>query len=59
MKIKFCPKCKSINVEAETHWFVIMTSKPGWFCNKCGFRAAECPEKDIKIKKSKYKKAKK
>ena len=48
MRVKFCPKCKSKEIE------LFVGGKIGlWECKKCGFRSAIFPEKEIKLKKKK------
>ena len=54
IKIRFCPKCKSENVEMNaTPLSAVAGINPGWICNKCGFNSLEFPEKELKLNKKK------
>ena len=54
MKIKFCPKCKNIDLEMIAGGMVGMMR-----CKKCGFSGAIFPEKEIVKKLNKKTKLKK
>lgn len=49
VKIRFCPKCKSTNIEKDLE---VLPTKFGiqldWICKDCGFKAAEFPQKEVK-----------
>jgi ribosomal protein L37AE/L43A len=42
MKVKFCPKCRSTEIELSTGGLTGM-----WECRKCGFTGTLFPEKEI------------
>ncbi|VVB79175.1 Uncharacterised protein [uncultured archaeon] len=51
MKPKFCPKCKSEDVEIKITTSASYGSPQNWKCNDCGFSAPEFPELKKKTKK--------
>lgn len=56
MKIKYCPKCKSVNVRINITPSAVLGAPQKWECLKCGFQSNSIfPEKKIekKIKKRK------
>lgn len=57
--MKFCPKCKSEDVEIKTNAMTFLGMNVGWTCNDCGFNFIEFPEKEEKPKKKIKEKRKK
>lgn len=51
MNPRFCPKCKSKNVEIKTNVMTSLGMNVGWTCNDCGFTFQEFPELKKKVKK--------
>ncbi|MBU1136085.1 MAG: hypothetical protein ABIG37_00045 [Nanoarchaeota archaeon] len=50
MRIKFCPKCKSYEIE------LMVGGEIGLYrCKKCGFSGSIFPEKEIKLNKRRIK----
>ena len=45
--LKFCPKCKSVDVEKEMALTMIFGIPQQWKCNKCGFKNYVFPEKEF------------
>ncbi len=56
MKKKFCPKCKSVNIEKELNVLLAVGVPQNWRCKECGYYGIVFPkadEKDIsKIKRN-------
>jgi Zn ribbon nucleic-acid-binding protein len=50
MKVKFCPRCKSANLELVAGGNIGMLE-----CTVCKYRGSIFPEKEIKIKNNKKK----
>jgi len=46
MRIKFCPKCKSTEIEMSSGGLTGF-----WNCKKCGYNGTLFPEKEINKKK--------
>ena len=44
MRVKFCPKCGSEEINMVSGWFGM------WECRKCKFRGAVFPEKEVGLK---------
>ena len=51
MEKRFCPKCKSTNVERVIDFMLIFGAPQKWKCNNCGFYNVEFPTKE-KINKN-------
>ena len=48
MKKKFCPKCKSFNVEKEFNVLLAAGVPQKWICKECGYYGIIFPEVDEK-----------
>lgn len=62
MKIRFCPKCKSVKVKIKITPSAVFGAPQQWACDKCGFESyAIFPEKEVEEldKKGKNNKARK
>lgn len=47
-KIRYCPKCKSVNVRIDITTTAALGVPQKWECMKCGFESyAIFPERDI------------
>jgi len=57
-KIKFCPKCKSKDVEIRMSTGIIFGMPQQWRCNKCGYMNYVFPEMEVGNEKNKTKKSK-
>ena len=59
MKVKFCPKCKSSNIEKELNVLLAVGAPQKWICKECGYYGLMFPEineKNInKIRREKIK----
>ena len=51
---RFCPKCKSEEVEIKINPLIKLGSPQGWLCNNCGYSNVIFPEK-VKLNKVKLK----
>ena len=50
---KFCPRCKSKNVEIKATAMIGIGAPQNWVCNNCGYSNIVFPElKKLKTKKS-------
>lgn len=50
--VKFCPKCRSLDVRLEWKSFWFLGFPPSYACKKCGFKSMIFPEISTeKIKK--------
>lgn len=48
MKIRFCPKCKSVKVKIKITPSAVFGAPQQWACEKCGFESyAIFPEKEV------------
>lgn len=46
-KIRFCPKCKSKNVQINITLGAAFGFPQQWRCNKCGFKSYDFPEMEV------------
>jgi len=48
MKIKYCPRCKSINVRVRITPSAVFGIPQKWECMECGFESSSIfPEKEV------------
>jgi len=52
-KTKFCPKCKSRDVNIKIGTSAAYGCPQKWQCNNCGFELLSFPEKVVNIKDKK------
>jgi len=59
LSVRFCPKCKSLNVNIQITASAAFGAPQQWRCLDCGFKSFSIfPEKEIKLNELKTKKGK-
>jgi len=47
VKIRFCPNCKSTDVQINISTMAVFGFPQKWICNKCGFKQFAFPEMEV------------
>jgi transposase-like protein len=56
LKIRFCPRCKSVNVKIRISTSAAYGAPQKWICEDCNYSSfSPFPEKEIKLKNKKKK----